>query len=194
MSKETIEECSILGLDPGSKNAGYAVLRVRIKKKKLQYKIEETGKLKNLLTDLKIPHRKILQKHVGEVRAIIKKYGIKYVLAERYMARGGKQATIEYVNQMLGALEYALPVEVTQISAATWKNRINRIFDLKKYYKECYRVEPHEIDAVFQSMWLAEKKFDRKFTDKFGKSKNRKNLTKVIECKTTSVLKKQKKR
>ena len=77
-----------------------------------------------------------------------KKHGVDFILAERYMSRGRNGATIEYVNQMLGALEYASPYEVTQISASTWKNRLKRIFDLKQFYKECYRVEPHEIDAI----------------------------------------------
>ncbi len=182
-----------MGIDPGSTNAGIAIINVKIKEDRVKVYIKECGKLKNLLTDLKKPHRKELQEHVKEIRDLAKKYNVDFILAERYMSRGRNGATIEYVNQMLGAMEYGLSYEITQISASTWKNRINRVFDLKQFYKYCYRVEPHEVDAVFQAMWLAEKKLEIEFLEFFESDEARKNLKRVILCQTTSLLKKRKK-
>lgn len=182
---------TILGIDPGSVNAGYAVLLVRVKNKKVQYKLEECGKLDNLLKDLKKPHKKVLRAHVKEVKSLVTKYQVDYLLTERYMTRGIKGSTIEAVNQMLGALEIGLSQEITQIPAATWKNQVNRIFDLKDFYKSV-RVEPHEVDAVLQAMWLAGKKLDVNVLAIFKSKKNINQLRKVIECRTTSKLKKAK--
>ncbi len=184
---------TVMGIDPGSTNAGIAIINVKIKEDRVKVYIKECGKLKNLLTDLKKPHRKELQEHVKEIRDLAKKYNVDFILAERYMSRGRNGATIEYVNQMLGAMEYGLSYEITQISASTWKNRINRVFDLKQFYKYCYRVEPHEVDAVFQAMWLAEKKLEIEFLEFFESDEARKNLKRVILCQTTSLLKKRKK-
>lgn len=180
---------TVLGIDPGSVNAGYAVIRVRVKKNKLEYKLEECGKLSNLLKELKLPHKKELKAHVKEVKALVKKYGVDCILAERYMARGMKGSTIEAVNQMLGALEIGLAQEITQIPAATWKNQVNRKFDLKEFYKTV-PVEAHEVDAVFQAVWLAEKKLGIDLLGKFTSIKKRNQLVKVITWKTTSQLKK----
>lgn len=184
---------TILGIDPGSVNAGYAIVRIRVKNSKVQYQLEECGKLKSLLKDLKRPHKKELRAHVKEVKALVKKYDAEYILAERYMTRGIKGSTIEAVNQMLGALEIGIPLEITQIPAATWKNQVNKVFDLKEFYGSV-RVEPHEIDAVFQAMWLAGKKLNVDVLKIFKKSKNINQLRKVIECKTTSSLRKPKRK
>ncbi len=182
---------TILGIDPGSVNAGYAILRARVKNKKIQYKLEECGKLNNLLKDLKHPHKKVLKAHVREVKSLVNKYKADYVLTERYMTRGIKGSTIEAVNQMLGALDIGLSQEITQIPAATWKNQVNRIFDLKEFYKSV-RVEPHEVDAVLQAFWLAGKKLNVNLLTIFKSKKTINQLRKVIECKTTSQLKKEK--
>ncbi len=180
---------TILGIDPGSVNAGYAVIRFRVAKGKMEFRFEECGKLKMLLKELKVPHKKVLRQHVAEVRKLVKTYGVEAILTERFMTRGIKGPTIEAVNQMLGALDIGLPQEITQISAATWKNQVNKVFDLKEFYKKV-RVQPHEIDAVFQAMWLAEKKLGVKILATFSSSSRRKKLIRMIECKTTSPLKK----
>lgn len=184
---------TFLGLDPGKKNAGIAIVRVRIKNKKAQFRIEECGKLKHLVSDLKVSPKKQLKKHVAEIRGLAKKYKVDYVLAERYMARGRNGATIEYVNQMLGAMEYGLNYDITQIPSSTWKNRVNKFFVLNDFYKSCYRVEPHEIDAIFQAMWLAEKKMEIPLFEKLAKKSKRDKLIKVIMCKTSSPLKRERK-
>lgn len=180
---------TVLGIDPGSVNAGYAIVRVRVKGKRSEYKLEECGKLKHLLKDLKKPHKKELKAHVKEVRALVKKYKVDYVLVERYMTRGIKGSTIEAVNQMLGALEIGLTQEITQIPAAVWKNQVNRKFDLKEFYATV-PVEPHEVDAVLQAVWLAGKKLEVDLLEAFTSVRKRNQLGKVIAWKTTSPLKK----
>lgn len=185
---------TIMGIDPGSTNAGIAVIRIKIKKDRVRVYVKRCGKLKNLLKDLKLPHKKELQRHVNEIREVVKEFQVDFILAERYMARGGKGATIEYVNQMLGAVEYGIKQEVTQIPAATWKNRVNKVFDLNQFYKDCYRVEPHEIDAIFQAFWLAEKKMNLDLIGYFESEKIRDKLIQVILCQTTSTLKKERKK
>lgn len=185
---------TFLGIDAGSKNAGYAIISTRVKKDKIEYKLHECGKLKHLLNDLKEPAHNKLKTHVKELKEKINKYNVDFILAERYMTRGINGTTVEYVNQMLGALCVSVNQELTQIAAVTWKNRVNKFFNLKDFYKYCYRVEPHEIDAIFQAMWLAEKKTGKDIFRKLKKEKRREELREKILCKTTSELKKERKK
>lgn len=187
-------EITFLGIDAGSKNAGYGVISVRVRGNKVKYKIHECGKLNNLLNDLKKPAHTTLKAHVKELKDKINKYGVTYILAERFMNRGRNGVTGEYVNQMLGAFCVSIKQEMTQIPAATWKNRVNKFFDLRDFYKFCYRVEPHEVDAVLQAMWLAEKKTGKDIFIKFKSAKKRNKLREMILCKTMSELKKERKR
>lgn len=193
VEKKKSDIITIMGLDAGTKNYGYAVVSFKKKGNTVKYKIRECGKLNNLIADLKQPHKPELKVHLKEIKDKIKLYKVDYILAERFMARGNRQTTIECVNQMLGALDASISQEVTQIPAATWKNRANRFFDLKEFYKFCYRVEPHEIDAIFQAVWLYEKKESVEAFNLFSQKNTRDLLWEEVQRKTTSQLKKERK-
>lgn len=183
-----LTRCTILGIDIGTVNAGFGVVQFQVKKNKVAYKIHKCGLLQCLVKDLSVPHKRELKAHVREVKKLVKTYAVDYVLEERYMTRGIKGSTVEAVNQMMGALDLSLKQEVTQIPAATWKNRVNKFFDLKFLYTQAY-VPPHEIDAVLQAFWLAEKKMGCEIIPQLTSWKEQERLLEVIEACTTTKLK-----
>jgi Holliday junction resolvasome RuvABC endonuclease subunit len=186
---------TILGLDPGSVNYGFSVVRFDQVGKKLEYKILECGMLGSLLKDLSKPHKATLKKHLKEIKGILSDYQIDYIFAERYMTRGIKGATVEAVNQMLGALDVSVKQEVTEMPASTWKNRVNKFWQLKdegtkKGVYSRSRTLPHEVDATLQCFWLAEKKLGIDILPRFKKKREQDNFLKSLEICTTSPLRK----
>lgn len=92
---------------------------------------------------------------------LIKKSRPDHIVAERYVPRRQGLAN-ENVNMMLGFILCELAttgIEVDLYLAATWKNRVKKIFDLDSYYALFPRLPDHEIDAAFIGMYVAEKKY-----------------------------------
>ena len=134
-----------------------------------------------------------LDKYLREVKKISKGYEVDEIVAERFMSRGNGGTLIESVNMMLGQLNTVSRNKITLLSASTWKNRVNKFFDLKDFYTQV-RVEAHEVDAVLMSMYCAEQILDLDILPRFKKKNERTNLIKVIESCTTSQLKKPKRK
>lgn len=180
---------TIMGNDAGSTNYGYSVIKFTKSRNKIKYKILECGQLNNTLKDLKVPAKPILNKYKKEINAKIKKYAITDMICERFMPRGRFGNTSEFVNIMIGFL-LAQKQPVLLLTASTWKNRVNKyigkkqkgdkLSGLDKFYK-VVGVPPHEIDATFQAIYLAEKLFKADIFDRFVKVKNLIKLKREIE-------------
>lgn len=189
-----MNKITVMGNDAGSTNYGYSVIKFKVKHGEVSYKILECGQLQNTLKDLKVVAKPILNKYKKEIRAKIKKYGINNMICERFMPRGRFGNTSEFVNIMIGFL-LAQKEPVLLLTASTWKNRVNKFIGKKKkgeklsgldkFYK-IVCVPPHEIDATFQAMYLAEKLLDIEILSIFENKKNLMKLKKGIEKCSTS--------
>ncbi len=183
---------TVLALDPGIVNAGYSVVSARLINNKLQYKVDETGKLKHTVYDLK---QEIVEQTTGycnEMNRLAKNYGVTHCIAERFQARGFRGHQGEGIGIMLGSLiqmltkEYS--TEIRLVTAATWKNAFNRMADLKSFYPQV-RLEPHEVDATLMALFLASSVFGIKPFEHIKSKSKQRSLIKSIENKTTSKLK-----
>jgi hypothetical protein len=179
---------TVMGNDAGSTNYGYSVIRFTKNRNKIKYKILECGELQTKLKDLKIPPKPALKKYYKEIKLKVIKYKIDHFICERYMPRGRFGNTSEFVNIMIGYL-IAKKTPVYLLTASTWKNRLNKfvgkkqvdeLSGLSKFYK-VVGVPPHEIDATFQAMFLAEKLFKADILDRFSSIKNLIKLKSEIE-------------
>jgi len=184
---------TVLANDPGTKNYGFAVMSLKKEGTKIKYCLHKTGKLVST-ADIK---NKAMQKELGlylkELKRHTKGHKITHVVAERYMTRGIKGPLVESVNMMLGGMHvtYKQPIQI--MPAAVWKNRANKFFDLKEFYKEI-RVEAHEVDATFMAFYTAEKIWNVDILDRFAKPKELRRLKERIEECTLSPLKKPKRK
>lgn len=158
----------VWGHDPGPECYGNCWLKVNGKRIEILEIGMNTLTLSNLTETPQLPPKSKRKKKTPDYRIpafldqlkLFKKYvfkGLKkspdLVATERYMTRGIKGKSIECVSMMNGILASTVTAKgVTFIlySAASWKNSINRIVDLKELYKECQKqLKPHEIDASF---------------------------------------------
>ncbi len=184
---------TIVASDPGTKSYGFSVVQFRQKGKQIQYRVVKTSKLQ-VTADIKNTDMQgQLKAYVKAFNKVVKSSGKKptHLIAERFMARGLKGPLVESVNMMLGSLAYSTNLPITFVPAVVWKNRVNKVFDLKAFYKEA-RIEPHELDATMMAFFLAEKIFNQDIVSQLSKKKSRSNLIKVIEKCTTSKLKNKK--
>lgn len=146
----------ILCLDPGTTNFGLSILNVNGKK----VKIEGSKTVKHRVTDMKDPlaQYKAYKKELRELGAF------DLVVAERFQARGNKGPTIECISVMLAALLEMYPGKTVFLTASTWKNRVNRVFDLKEFYEDLKQeqvdVRPvslrktvHELDSSLMGLY-----------------------------------------
>jgi Holliday junction resolvasome RuvABC endonuclease subunit len=144
---------TIAGIDPGSRNCAFSVVKVRINGP-FDYRIKEVGMIKNTMKEMKGDVRGDLMKFRREFNGILKRHKVDVVLAERYMNRGIRGNTGELVGLMLGVVAMASVQDVTFIPASQWKNAYNRNSHgagkgkekLEKLYKDS-RLVPHVIDA-----------------------------------------------
>lgn len=182
---------TVLANDPGTKNYGFAVMSLKKEGSKIKYRLHKTGKLSNT-ADIK---NKSIQKELGtylkELKGHIKGHKITHIIAERYMTRGIKGPLVESVNMMLGGMSVTFKQPIQLVPAAIWKNRANKFFDLKAFYKEV-RLEAHEIDATFMSFYTAEKLWGVDILDRFAKPKELRRLKERLEECSISPLKKPK--
>ena len=158
-----------IGSDPGDSNYGYSVITYNTKT--MKFNILELGMFTcqiNNLTDksVKPPKSKRRKRIVvpnyppfihqlelfsKEWIDLIVKYKANAITSERFQARGLRGKSIELVSIMNGTIAYEahkhnIPVQL--ITAATWKNQVNKLFDLKMLYTKL-RLTPHTIDSVF---------------------------------------------
>lgn len=154
---------TVFSADPGTKNFACSVLKCRFKNERLQFKIVGTCMLPTTLTDIKSNAVEQLDGFATDIKDICRPHlPLKLVCIERFQSRGLGGNTIEGINMMLGvtARIFRKP-EVRYITAATWKNRINKFVDLKASYKDynLHRVitdkEIHELDSLLIGVYMA---------------------------------------
>lgn len=148
---------------------GYSVVKFSLTKNRKDistYKVIITGKLTGTITSLK--YDEVVSgfaQYKSSIRKLFKKYKPDGVIAERFMSRGLRGSLGEYIGAMLTLIidltifyhtkiKKVTPV-IMPIAAVTWKNRVNKVFDLKHSYKIC-QTEPHELDATLMAFYLME--------------------------------------
>ncbi len=150
---------TILGLDPGSKNMGFGVIKVRTDGK-FDYRIKEVGMIKKTVKEMKGDVRGDLKKFKGELHGILRRHKVDAIVAERYMNRGIRGNTGELVGLMLGVAAMCPVEDVWFIPASQWKNAFNRNVHgpekkkLETLYKDS-RLVAHVIDAACIGMYGA---------------------------------------
>ncbi len=160
----------ILGIDPGSVNCGLSLVSLDRERKddlKIHYSAVMTSPVKGLILDPRGSAKDFLEELKKWIVPFAKSYSVDGVVAERFIARGMRKGnTGEEIAIMLGLLTstcLAQNIPLKLITAATWKNRLNREFsenqrqnmldkkwwvqDLSEFYKET-RVAPHQVDAA----------------------------------------------
>lgn len=177
---------TILGHDTGVTNGCVAVVSFRPnpKNKNLpwQFNIRTLKILPNTLSDMKSDQTGQLKKYVNDVMEIFNKYSVDHLVAERFMIRSFRTATAEYICVMLGALDNEMRWRKKKppvfIPAVTWKNAVNRLFNLKDFYKQVHAL-PHECDSVLMAFHQAG------CLDLLATEKARKELQWKLEQKTS---------
>ncbi len=134
----------VLSFDPGSTNMGVTCLEYD--EATQQFKVLADAVLMHPLHDLK-KFTEGRDAFLAEVNSWIYQYDPQAIIAERFQSRGLRGTTIECVCIMLGLLA-SLQLPVLFITAATWKNRYQKRFniDLREIYKEI-QVAPHQLDS-----------------------------------------------
>lgn len=159
--KTKVEQVTMFSADPGTKNFAITVLRgtctstftftpVKVGNrthkrrhvdKKLEIEILGTGMIEHdkLLYNV-VEAQAELMAFEENLRNILAPYEpIGAVFMERFQSRGNGGSTIEAINMGLGRVSSMFnhlgPTYPKFITAATWKNRVNKKFDLKHEYK-----------------------------------------------------------
>lgn len=179
---------TIASSDPGTKNYGFGVVQFKVEGNTVKYKVVHTCKLTKAADIKNADIKDQLAAFNKETKAKFRVYKPTHLIAERFMTRGIKGPLVESVNMMLGVLAYANKQPVIFVPAVVWKNRVNKFFDLKAFYKEA-GVEAHEVDAVLMAFFAAERITGKDVLPRFAKAKERTKLLRYIEQCTDSVLK-----
>lgn len=180
-----------LGTDPGAVNFAYSYTKCRMRNGKFRVSILSAGMLHwtitNLTTQAQKPKKSRIKKKIPIAEQMIPPY--KYQMrrftsdwkrelkvykpqrytAERFQARGVAGGALgEYISIMNGILSYIAlrnKIEFEFITAAGWKNWVNRFITLDDLYKELRKDIPaHIIDATFISVHGGLKHFDMPWT------------------------------
>lgn len=161
---------TVLSCDPGTKNFATALVTGRLDKGRLKLKVHGTRLMDSTVRDLKGNVGFALRNFISDFDKILDNEGIvpDALYMERFQSRGLGGTTIECVNFMLGNMVYHYheDTEVRLLTAATWKNRANKMFDLKSAYKEhnLHRVitckTEHELDAVLIGIYACYQHFE----------------------------------
>ena len=139
----------VLGMDPGSRNFGIAL--VGLSRNKI--KVFATSVLTTPIDDL-VDFESATTPFLKEMKRWTK-FGPDYMVAERFQTRGNGGPLIEKVSAMIGMLKGAYPKTFMKLTiASTWKNRFNRRheLDLKEVYPEVL-VQPHQLDAALLGIY-----------------------------------------
>lgn len=168
----------VLAQDPGSRNYAISVIQGAVVRGKLKIKIRESFLLQTLVQQLKDPELLYEEKVAYEksLRALIKTHKPQALVFERFMTRGIRGATIEYVSVMLGVLAGLTRLRVHAIPAVTWKSQVKKWgIDLESIYAGT-KTTPHQIDATLMGVWLLVKLLQPKVVQI-----NKRRLLKAIE-------------
>ena len=188
-NKVSVDSVTILALDPGTANHGWAVLRAS---KPFKIEVLSTGLVSNTITQMKGNMAEQAIAYTSEMQAISEQWGCDRLAIERYMTRGIKGTTIECVNAMIGCLlGLSWPEQGDAVAdkmvmpASQWKNEWNRYSDLEAFYRKVNCV-PHQVDAVgigiyAASVWLEQKPFEtiKKIERKLATNINKANIEPV---------------
>ena len=178
----------IIGLDPGSKNFGYAVIDIPdenysyLKETYIELPtILESGLLKNLLLYFETLSldSNVLRLSVQELQEICIRHSVERIAIERWMGRGTfMPGWVEKLNHIIGAMLYSSPIPIKAITASSWKTRILKRYDIKSTKTLVGSVKTeHEGDAVIQAIYLHELELE-------GKIKSEKTSARKAKAKT----------
>lgn len=141
---------TVLGLDPGTANFGYAVVQVFMQPK-YKYRIITHGMIDEAVQEMSgLDVGERMQKFEKRIRSLKRMHNIDVAVGERFMTRGHKGTTIEAVSAMLGITASVFKNEVAFIPASQWKNAINKKLELEGLYESMkhYGIAAHRVDAV----------------------------------------------
>ena len=165
-----METVTVISGDPGSKNFAISVIEGALVEGKVKIRLHgttmlpEEARLFDLTKDIQIP----LGNYRNVLRNLAREYGSPAAVCfERFQTRGILGKTIECISMMNAVPPLIFgKADVRVITAATWKNRINRFIDLKASYKE-YKLtrvaslkRDHELDACLIGIYMIHKHFD----------------------------------
>jgi len=161
-------EVLVLGLDPGTRNFGIALVGLE----KGKVKVYANSVMTNPIHDLTKygPQRAKFKREIMEW-AKLNPTGL---VGERFQTRGNGGPTIESVSMMLAITGEIIPKPIKLVVASEWKNKFNRRFAdghevalLKRIYPEL-KVEAHQFDAALIGIYGLEKGLGRdlKYTPK----------------------------
>lgn len=158
----------ILGLDPGTKNYGYALVNHK------NNICIDAGMISTSLKEIKSLAPEEVKTYVNTMTPLIKKADS--VVMERFQGRGLRGSLGETVSIMIGinvliCLIEKKPIHLT--TAASWKNKVKResATSLENLYKDC--PTHHMLDAALMTyvhkdyFWLSTTKTQRNFMRSF---------------------------
>ena len=177
----------VLGFDPGPKNFGCFAGELILKRSMPLLRIKESAMLENTVQDLTGDLNEHIEDFLDEMMYYLETYNPHAIVTERFMTRGFKGATIEYVCVMIGALttlaySFNPKIKIITPTAASWKNRVNKQLDLKTLYKvlKRYGIPDHRVDASLMSMYVL-KKYDNPYTFLSHKEHRNKYIRSLID-------------
>ena len=158
---------TIMAHDPGTSNYGFSVLRATAApRNRIKVTVLLNGLCPERVKVLKSGSqlRESLHSFKAWYTKIVRKYKVQFVVAERFMTRGGKGPTIESINMMLGVLVCGdLPCKV--LPASQWKNSVRRAgIELDDWYTWA-KVTPHQLDACLIGTYMASTLYGHKGFD-----------------------------
>lgn len=176
--------------DPGTSNYGFAVVRAEAApRNRVKVTILKNGLCPERVKVLKSGSqlRASLLAYQAWYTKIVKEYNVQFLVAERFMTRGGKGPTIESINMMLGVLVCgALPCKV--LPASQWKNSVSRAgIVLDDWYKWC-KTTPHQLDACLIGVYMASTLYGHKGFDGLPMKTMFKKLVLQVEATSTERL------
>lgn len=178
-----------IGADPGTANYGYSVLSFSKKKEEqIKFRVLEIGMFVDTVSNLTskpakppkskrrktkpmvmIPaFRKQFRIFLREWDNMIDTYQPIKITMERYQARGLRGSTIESVTLMNGGvavLAQQKRIDFEIFLAASWKNQVNKLIDLKEDIYGRYNLPDHIIDSVFINVHGVLNRYSLKWTD-----------------------------
>lgn len=148
---------TVMAHDPGSANYGFAVVRAQTApRNRLKVTILKNGLCPDKVKVLKSGShlRASLLAYRKWYAQVVREYNVQFLVAERFMTRGGKGPTIEAINMMLGVLLCGdLPCKV--MPASQWKNAVRRAgVELDDWYTWA-KITPHQLDACLIGVYMA---------------------------------------
>lgn len=179
MSKPNHFEC-IAGLDPGEKNFAFSIVcegqileiglfnhpitnltsKEQLKTTKRKKKDVTTPKVTVRLEPMQVQFKlfsdatnKLFTDYHQE------QYVLKEAYAERFQVRaimqGKLSESIGFMHGIMAMQCHMLGAQFNTITAAQWKNKVNKHFNLDAFYKEvhkAFKLSPHETDASLMAL------------------------------------------